>query len=154
MALGREWEEPAEAFCSTLASVGDSAALGSCVGGQGAEVPLEALWALTATIKPVSSVRLVAALEPVCIHECCGKCWCTGQVLGKLELPYMPLDTGKMFLPWAGVVGALCSALFALASAENSVALCSCAPGCFWKNLQHWPGLGSPLSPSACPWPL
>lgn len=77
--------------------------------GAGAEVPLEALWALLATVESLSSVRLVAApCEPVCIHECCGKCWCTGQVLGgALELPYMPLNTGKMLLPWAGVVGAL-----------------------------------------------
>lgn len=47
---GQGWEEPAEAFCSTLATVGDSAALGSC-GGAGAEVPLEALWALLATVE-------------------------------------------------------------------------------------------------------
>lgn len=48
MALGRGGEEPAEAFCSTLATGGDSAARGSC-GGWGA--PLEALWALLATVE-------------------------------------------------------------------------------------------------------
>ena len=91
---GQGWEEPAKAFCSTLATVGNPAALGSCGPGVGGGASWSPLGAPGHCRKPVSLVRLVAALEPMCTHECCGKCWCTGQVLGGvLELSYMPLNT-------------------------------------------------------------